>query len=336
VFNIDITKVESGVTFNVNVTGTPTVNIQTSGGANIVIDKLTQGAYTEDRRTLSNNGASAIMLSTNYTYRKGKLFPRGCRGFIRTVEVYCQNTDSVSHSFTIYFAVQPGMGAVFTATLTVDAGAAAAWRSVDVERFWNYDSLFVYVRGDSDSYILIGSDSGSPYDYYYSSDEISWIVGSSRIWVRLNLSGLTVGDLPVSGTLNVIQIPNTASRRDSGTIQIPAQSTVFDTPIRGSGELTFIFFQLFTEDACSSCVPLIYADGANVLPTDASFTVWRNTILGSSQGPIYIGVWDSTLGRFNFIVAMRIPFKRELKVGVQNIGNSAVSAWLGYTYTKIE
>jgi hypothetical protein len=231
VTNSSLTVTVSG-TVNVNVTnssltvtisGTPTINVQTSGGANIVIDKLTVGAYTEDRRTLSNNGATATMIAPGTGYRRGKFFPRGTRGFINYLEIYCDNSDTVAHTLYVYISPMPGMAPLFSFSLSVSAGASADWRSVNVREFWNYDSMFVYVLGDSASYPRVGSDTGTPIDYYYSSDEITWVPAGGRYWFRVYLTGETVGDLPVSGTVNTIEVP--VESVASSSTQTPAAGT---------------------------------------------------------------------------------------------------------------
>jgi hypothetical protein len=226
--NVTGTVTISGtVTITGNVTITSgTVNIQTSGGANIVIDKLTQAAYTERQSTLSNNGASASMTSSNLTYKRGKFFPRGARGFINTVEIYCENFDTVAHTFTVKLSPMPGMGPVATFTLSVAAGSSEAWRAITVRRFWNYDSLFIWVSSDNDTHGWLGYDSGTPYDYYLSTDEVTWSHTPYRWWFRVNFTGETVGDLPVSGTVNTVEIPVSSVGSASGSVIISAGASV--------------------------------------------------------------------------------------------------------------
>jgi hypothetical protein len=330
--NVNVTNSSLTVT----ISGTPTINVQTSGGANIVIDKLTVGAYTEDRRTLSNNGASATMVTGNYSQPRGKLFPRGCRGFINTVEVYCNNTDSVAHTLTVYFCVQPGMGRVFTATISVPAGASAAWRSASVQRFWNFDSLFLYVKSDSDSYGAVGSDTGTPYDYYYSSDEIAWAPGSARYWLRVNFTGETVGDLPVSGTLNIIEIPSTSTARQYKQLTVPAGGELYDAVQVGSGQVLFIMFWAGTTGARDNLVPRVKCDGNLAMPVDFAMSYYNDYYVTGTTPGITIGKWDTTNNYYVLIVTVPFTFQRSLEVGFRN--ESTTSSYVGYVmyiYKKI-
>ena len=331
--NVNISSVSSDLVFNVNIVGSATlnvsivsqtvdINIKTSGGANIVIDKLTQSAYVEDRRTLANNGAAAVMTAGNYTTRRGKYFPRGARGFVSYVEVYCDNVDTVEHTFTVYFCVQPGMAPVFSVPLSVPAGAAAGWRSVSVGRFWNYDSLFIYVRVDNNVYGRIGFDSGTPPDYYSSSDEVTWVPAPFRFWFRVNLTGLTVGDVPVSGTLNVVEIPTESSSVASGNVEVGANASATVLSVDGPGEVQSLI--LYSEHP-SYVRWYVRCDGVTQrfmpLSTDYSFVhdYWQ-----AYYGDVGVGLvvmitkHDTANNRYCAQIVARLPFKRKLEVIAYN------------------
>jgi hypothetical protein len=256
---VNVNVMNSSLT--VTISGTPTINVQTSGGANIVIDKLTQSAYTERQSTLANNGATATMSGSNYTYRRGKYFPRGCRGYINYVEIYCDNSDSVAHTFTVYFAVAPGMGPVFSVNVTVAAGSGALWQSSDVNRFWNYDSMFIYVRCDSDTYGKLGYDTGTPYDGYNSSDGVTWAAAPLRYWIRVGVIGETVGDLPVSGTVNTIEIPSVSSQSESLSTTIPGTTEKTLLTFSGAGECDTVYFYIAAATDSHLLKLRVYCDG---------------------------------------------------------------------------
>jgi hypothetical protein len=333
-----VNAAQSG-SWTINVTGSVTVtsgtvNVQTSGGANIVVDKLTQGAYTERQSTLANNGATATMVDSNLTNKRGKFFPRGCRGFINSIEIYCYNGDSVSHTFTVKLSPMPGMGPVATFTLYVAAYSSAAWRAISVKKFWNYDSLFIWVSSDSDSYAMLGYDSGTPYDYYVSTDEVTWTFDNYRYWFRVNFSGETVGDLPVSGTVNTIAIPNLVSRIDSGLINVPAGGTYYKE-VNGAGSLLVAYFRYYTSASTTVLRPSILCDGVEVLPMSGAIVDWRNQLVGLAHSDIYIAQWDTTLNYYTLAVALPLKFRRSLKVGLINPGASDYGAYLHIIYELI-
>jgi hypothetical protein len=318
--NINLASV-GDVTLNVNITGTPTINVQTSGGANIVIDKLTQGAYTERQSTLANNGETATMSGSNYTYRKGKFFPRGCRGYVNNVSVYCDNSDSASHTFTVYFAVAPGMGPIFSVTISVSGNSSAVWRTATVRRFWNYDSMFVYVRCDSDIYGNVGQDNGTPYDGYYSSDEVTWVVGNLRYWIRVGVTGETVGDLPVSGTVNTVEIPPVTSKfvyLAQGSIAGGQTATLLNT-VYGTGKLTCFAIMFYMQSGSvppGSCYLRLIVDG--VLFEVNMDVLYRVIYDVKTVSPVSFNSYDITNQYYSLAFNFPVCFRRSLKIEVRN------------------
>jgi hypothetical protein len=330
VFDVNVTNVQSGVVFNVNITGTPTVNIQTSGGANIVIDKLTQGAYTERQSVLANNGTTATMASQCLYYKRGKFFPRGCRGFIRSIEIYCDNTDSASHTFTIKISPMPGMGPVATFTLSVAGGSSAAWRVVTVGRFWNYDSLFIWVSSDSDSYGRLGFDTDAPSDYYYSTDEVSWTFGNYRFWFRVNMTGETVGDLPVSGTVNTVEIPTLSSQLKGENVTVPTgtETTVVSTVGAGFCDMILCVVSAATYSAVTEF--RVYCDGIMAL----SFQPATLYLLGFTASTPSVSLLKYTAdGTCCFLITKRFSFTRLFAVKAYN-GSGAQSVTC-YAYPSL-
>jgi hypothetical protein len=311
IFNINISSISSGVTFNVNITGTPTVNIQTSGGANIVIDKLTQGAYTERQSILENNGDTPSMLANNKSDLRGKFFPRGCRGFINYIQIYCDNTDSASHTFTVMLSRAPGMGPIATYTLNVAGGSSAAWRTIPVKRFWDYDSLFIWVSCDSDSYGRLGYDGGTPYDYYYSSDGKTWTFYYSRWWFRVSFTGETVGDLPVSGTINTVVIPNVSSMYESDYVTIPGLSEATILTFSGAGECDTIYFGIGTATDSHKLKLRVYCDGS--LAFEASPQSLFDRGFTASTPHISLLIYNAN-NVCTVLLTKRFTFRRELRI----------------------
>ena len=251
----------SAVTLNVNLESqTVDINIKTSGGVNLVIDKLTQTAYVEDRRTLSNNGETAGWGWATGDTRQAKFFPRGCRGFLATVPVYCKDAGAAGGTITVYISPHPSMGYIASADVTVPAEGSATWRSATFNRMWNYDSLFIFVLSSSVD-IQYGLDTGSPYDGYNSTDAgVTWVAYDWRLWIRAVMKAMTVGDLPVSGTLNTITIPHASDTRlyVSGTV---GTATTSVKTIDGAGVVQQLLFRFDAADASHTSDILLYCDG---------------------------------------------------------------------------
>jgi len=324
-FNVNIAEVATGVTFNVHIESatTFTVNIQTSAGANIVIDKLTTEAYTEDRRILSNNGATPSIMAPGYQYYFGKFFPRGCRGYINTIEVYCGNSDTTDHTLYIYISPQPGMGRVISASLTVSAGTSNSWRSVSIQRFWNYDSMFIYIIGDSTNYPTVGYDTGTPYDQVNSSDETTWTPQTRRLWIRVNMTGETVGDLPVSGTVDTILVPHSASKFENTGTSISAGTETELLSISGAGYCDLIILQSAESNYPQHTMFKVYCDG-ELADAFSPSTLYQYGMSALSR-PYCLLKYDTTAstGICNIMVTQRFEFTRQLRVTAYNGSASA-------------
>lgn len=178
--------------------------VVTSGADNIVIDKLTQGAYTPRRVTMSNHGAVATYGYIPATYRSGKFFQRGARGFINTVDCRCSDSGIGGGTFTVYLAPHPYGEVVASATITVPGGAGADWRSATFDIMWASDSLFVFMSASSDD-MAVGEDSGTPYDRIRSTDSgATWYADDKRMWYRVIYKGQTIGEVTIGGGVSIV------------------------------------------------------------------------------------------------------------------------------------
>ena len=76
-----------------------------------------------------------------------------------------------------------------------------------------------------------GYDITEPYDAYYSlAAGVTWLPNTVREWARIVQKGQTVGDLPVSGTVNNIEIPHSSSVSllNQVTLSTDAETTLAD------------------------------------------------------------------------------------------------------------
>jgi hypothetical protein len=187
--------------------GRAKVNVATKGGQNIVIDNLTQSAYTELRQTISNDAYPDAPYGFDINAYRGKFFPRGMRGYITLFYAHVKNTKTTSVTVGGIFAFSPYIGGpeIFTVSLSVTLGAGAdSYASVGVNIFWPFDSLFVYPKSFL-SGTAIAYDLGTPYDSYSSSDSgVTWSADAYRRRMKVEYAGRTVGDLPVAGTVQSI------------------------------------------------------------------------------------------------------------------------------------
>ena len=298
---------------NINVdikAQTVDLNIKTSGGVNLVIDKLTQTAYVEDRRTLSNNGETAGWANVTGTNRVGKFFPRGCRAFLDTIDVNCEDDGAAGGTITVYISPHPSMGYVASADVTVGAGASADWRSANFDRMWNYDSLFIFVVCSSAD-IKFGSDADAPNDGFQSTDSgASWTFGAWRLWFRAVMEGQTVGDLPISGTINAIEIPSVSATR----LYIAASVTVDETTmktINGAGTVDHLIFYTGVFADSHLTAMRIYCDGNLAFYWD--FNMLNDQGFTASTPKISLLKFTED-GVCAVLLDIKFSFRRELKI----------------------
>jgi len=233
------------------------------------------------------------------------------------------------------YAPQPGMGE--TGTVTITPGAAWDWGSNAVNRFWNYDSMFIWVKTISAD-VSYGYQAAEPYDYVEDIDaDDVWAAQNYRMFFRAVMSIESVGDVPVSGTLNTIEIPNMSlGRSDQWLENIPAGTAVYDTEQLGSGELLMAIFYANSLADMDNLRPRIVCDGNQTLPFDAAFDVWYDLFIGENTPGITLGKWDATNQYYTIVVTLPLQFKRSLKIGFYNQDGAAVrDGEVGYVYKKI-
>ena len=325
------TSIVSSVQLNINIAAQAVdINIKTSGGVNLVIDKLTQTAYVEDRRTLSNNGATPSWGPVTGTNRAGKFFPRGCRGFIGTIDVYCKDIGAGGGTITVYITPHPSMGYVASADVTVPAAGPAAWRSATFNRMWNYDSLFIFVVSDSAN-CHIAYDAVEKPDEYTSSDSgATWTAGVNRLWFRAVMKAMTVGDLPVSGTVNTIKIPDSGSYTASDAVAVVEGSEVTLLTIVGSGHMLYARFK--SPSATKSHLDhfRIYCDG-NIAFAESHLTI--NGDGYTTDSPVIQSLAYAADGVCKSATDLRFQFRRELKVTVE--GGAGMAAHTALVRVKV-
>ena len=317
------------ITGTVAITGA--VSIKTTYVDNIVIDKLTVGAYTEDRRTLSNNGATPSWDTATGPSRRAKFFPRGCRGFLSAIEVHCKDAGAAGGTITVYLSPHPSMGYVASADVTVPGEGVAQWRSATFKRMWNYDSLFIFVVG-STADMKWGYDTGTPRDGYYSGTAgASWTGDNVRRWFRAVMKGETVGDLPVAGHVDVTEIPHSGSYYDSQSVSVPSQAAPETTVLTvvGAGHIdSFIWF--CAKDGFDF---YIYCDGNKAGYINPFFFNAKGFTASTPKHALTEYVAE---GECSGIEAVKYEFTREFKITAAQITGAAVDCRIRAIINKIK
>jgi len=290
----------------------------------------------ESRSIVSNDsdivdGTVPATFVTGTTY-KGKFYPRGCRGKIESIRVYCRRT--AAGFLTLGLSPHPCMGPLYTVNIPV--GLTWAWAEATLRIMWNYDSLFIFVTqcGANHSYAY---DTLQPNDGHTSADTgATWQREDRRYFFRVVYDAETAGDVPISGIVNTIDIPSVSTGRDSGLLAVPATGTLYDTPIIGAGELLIAIFYTNVAAAILNLQPRIECDGVEVMPQINSMDTWFRNYVNENTPRVSIGKNDAVNNFYALVVTIPIQFKRQLRLGFTNIhAINAYSGWVFYTYKRM-
>jgi hypothetical protein len=248
---------------------------------------------------------------------KGKFCPRMMRGMLMKLSVYCKRTGS--GTLKLAYSPNPGLGEIGTVTIT--PGSDWSWVDGNVNKMWNYDSLFIWVKDCSADVSYAYDEKGGSYGYSSADSGATWTIENRRHYFRAVFYGKTEEDLPVSGTVNVVELPNTAGALEALTFRNagPASGSIafFDGP----GVLTgfqVVFKQTSGTVTSNNMQIIIYIDDY----------VQEDTVAGlleavasteKTNSPLSFGKIDDTNHIYMFAYNFKLPFKRKLRVELFNI-----------------
>lgn len=163
---------------------------------------------TNERRTIILNDSGIVSGVAPPSNRSaswyGKFFPRGMRGTIEEIRLYAYRT--AAGTVTLNISPQPGLGPTYSTVIT--PGLAWGWVDAAFNVMWNYDSLYVWIRSCGAA-VFWGYDAVKPFDCHLTANMGATFTDvDERPFIRVVMTGETAGDVPVSGTLNVIPLPN--------------------------------------------------------------------------------------------------------------------------------
>jgi len=315
---VDVNITNASIDVNVK---NSVLNVQVSGQASVSIDNASvylnvkNEKITELRRTIANHGTTASYASS-VLYR-GKYFPHGARGFITKIYVKCKNTDSVDHSLTMYVSIAPGLPPLITKIVAVAAGFDG-WFGIEINQLWSYDSIFIVIYND-DASLQIAYDTGTPYDAWsHPSDYYQLTPATLRYWIKISIYGQTSGDVPVSGTVNTINIPNRAAGTSGADVNVPGLTEVSLLTVEGMGtvhyvrvmtNLGYMNFNFYVDGELIAYGGLGYTlrvdDLYNFDPNQASEKVkW---LLHDTSGMVFVAEW-----------CIPLQFKRSFEIRAYN------------------
>ncbi|MBA7715153.1 hypothetical protein ES703_124194 [subsurface metagenome] len=263
-------------------------------------------AAYERRSTISNDNGiqdgTTPPSSYTETLYKSKFFPRGCRGMIEELQIYCKRTGS--GTLTLRYSPHPSIGLI--GEVEVTPLAEWAWRAAAIEGMWDYDSLFIWVS-ECDADVSYAYDEEPAYDGHGSADfEETWSDLDIRLFARAVYTGQTLGDVPVSGIINNIPLPSASSL--VATVGAPVPKDVLTTVItvEGAGYVDYIRAVVGATTYAEETEIQVFCDGGLAMKINyAGLNTWN--FVGSTQNGLCV-----------VLIHKRFEFRRLFEVKVIN------------------
>jgi len=177
--------------------------------------------------------------------------------------------------------------------------------SCEAAAFWSYDN------------------DTKPFDGHYTDDDGETFTDlDERPFFRVIMTGETAGDLPISGIVNNIPIPNLSAVLDEDVIAVPKGVMTTLTSIRGTGFVNLLFVRIAAAAQSEFTSIIIRADGSIVFNNGLSeLSDWG---FNDDTQPIALVAYGAA-GICTLMLTHRWEFRRSFVLQAFN-GLCAVSA----------
>lgn len=316
------------VTLNVSVQGTANVNI---AQAEVYLNVKQDEVFPPEIVTEDSTPSSYVSLSANKRYG---FFVKNVRCFIAAMWIWFRNNSGSDIAVTIKIKLEPDGPTLREGTKTIPNGTDGFVQIIGSNGIWagfwnNYDVLFFEIIPESDG-LEVGT--GTAKFHYYTG---SYWTGYYTVALKINRWGIGEGIIPVSGTVNTIQIPNTAADTGKITFSLGANESKTFTIVEGTGRL--LQLRLFATHQYVSVV--IYCDGEAAFYTMPDIGACVFAYGHESDVPYFVAkrVWTISEG-WGYIIFINLPlsFRRKLEVKVTNNVSNSVSGHFHVTYEVIK
>lgn len=135
----------------------------------------------------------AIMRSGFSRNKIAKAVPGESKGQLETVMIYCDNLDRREHIVDVEISHGLSYPPVIKKMLMLAPRSIAGWREVPIDMPWDWDTLWLIIHADHDTFVRIGYDLDTPHDQCYTSDGKNWIPQPLRTWVVIKIDSRMVG-----------------------------------------------------------------------------------------------------------------------------------------------
>lgn len=296
-----------------------TLNVQVEGTASVSIDNATVYLNVQQERKgfgwvyIGDNSASGNLAYYKYYYL---ILWHGARAFIRSLSIGVKNSDTANDkTLIVKFYLWHNTAPLYKTTITVEAGFDGT-KTIYPLIYWNYDMLIVEIENPDTTNVGIYYTPGVTSNYYaFSNTQFNYTI-SSDLHIQVELRIADAGSIPVSGTVNTIQIPNRATYGSFEQITVPSGKDRIVFSVEGMGVVRFIMIHANGNNAFKV---ILYADNEGVFTTDIMINernVWKsyNSTFGFR---LVRSDYDTT----DWVLAWEIPieFRQNFFIVIDNI-----------------
>jgi len=325
--NVNISSVSAGVTFdvnisnsavtlNVNITGsTVTLNVSVEGTASVSIDNATvylnvQNAKNTGGASTFDNTANADTLLDNYAGYG--IYVRNMYGGLLGIRLKVKELSGTNQTLTVGLAINPLSPSLLDVTINVPANTDGLSQVAYVfSKWWNYDTMFVFIKENNPN-VQVYAESGKWGTYAYRHYSRGYNSIDYAVGMFIGVRGSSFNTIPVSGTVNTINIPNTASKTESGSTAVSAGATATLATLIGCGRLKSILctatthlatFYIYIDGNLWTSVTIDGLNGNNVLKERAGWRLLR---------------YDTTNDEYHVDFVKEVGFKNIVEIKVKN------------------
>ena len=297
----------TNASIDVNVTNS-VLSVSVSGQASVSIDNASVYLNVKNEENIGvyhaiDNRANATTLVSNYA-GWGVLL-RNVRGAWKGFSLKVKELSGSNQTLTVCVAIDPASPPLITRTFNVPAnsdGNITSWSFWQI--WWDYDTAFIYIAQTNPNVQLYVDDTGHGGNGFIHG-EGGWTSVQYTIGFMLEIKGSFFSTVPVSGTMNTINIPNKT------------------TKVSFSGTMTIVgWVEVINESFIGTVKKIVFegSGGADLYGSEIRIMIDDSVIIEGSLIDLALRriarITYSTNSKFCSVIEMEVPVKNNLKIEI--------------------
>ena len=262
--------------------------------------------------------ANAQQTNLNGSY-VGIFIPLNAKGFLLDLGARLATSSGGTEYVQIFCSPTPNLAPIFSGTLTV-VGLALADYTTAIMKFWNYDSIFIYIQVPSNTLIVAYQNTSNqglsaPPLNPPLIPTIEWTGGVNSYDIWADFVNLPQSIQEIAGIVNNIEIPTASSAVDQEGYQIPVNQDTQMAYVIGTGTCDYMLFVV--EAAANSQVTYIIVKCDGNLVLDTNFATLNNYGFTPSTPAVSLLNYNVD-GKCSVLITKKFNFQQSLEVIVYN------------------